>query len=250
MADTPQETEQKEMDFDLNDKGDVTAEVTTQSQRFAIAPLIAEFAGTFLLVGIVIRLAQQGTLGALGIALFLSILIVIFGGISGAHLNPAITLAQFFNRKMDGGKTVLYIIAQVLGALLALAALYALYKYGVGNKVSFIHVTVPKGKIIFSLLAEMFGSFIFGIGVGHAIYATDKPMLETGLSVGFGLFGGLMIGGSTTALNPAVATAIGAFSTVNKLLPDILVYFVGTTVGMTLGVTAYRFLREMHSADK
>lgn len=90
--------------------------------------LIAEIVGTFVLTGAVIRLAQGGTVGLVGIGLVLAILVVIFGVISGSHLNPAITIAQYVNRKIDGVKAVAYILAQVIGALAAFVVLYSVFQ--------------------------------------------------------------------------------------------------------------------------
>ncbi len=257
---------------------------TSEPLRFA--PLFAELLGTFALAGLVIKLAQGGTLGALGISLGLSVIICIFGAMSGAHLNPAITIAQLINRQIGWLKAIMYIVAQVLGALLALLVFHTLFKAGYDNSLysalaaqgitkdqvtqagglakfatannttlatmahqlgvsDFINVTIAKGAGVFTFVSEVLGSAIFGLGVGHAIYAEDKPMLETGLSVGFGLFGGLMLGGSTVILNPAVAVAVQAFKlgSFMTFLTPILVYVVGTIIGMTVGITAYRFLR-------
>ena len=113
----------------------------------------------------------------------------------------------------------------------------------------FISMPIAKGGEWIALAAEVLGSAVFGLGIGHAVYADKKPMLETGFSVGFALFAGLGLAGSTAILNPAVAAAIGAFQWGDGLASltfwaPILVYIIGTIVGMTIGITAYRYLRE------
>jgi glycerol uptake facilitator-like aquaporin len=85
--------------------------------------LIAELLGTFVLAGAVINLSGGGTISSVAIALVLAILVVVFGAISGGHLNPAITIAQYVNKKIDGVKATSYIVAQVIGAVLALGVL-------------------------------------------------------------------------------------------------------------------------------
>ncbi|MGE5309782.1 MAG: aquaporin [Sphaerimonospora mesophila] len=102
------------------------SKVTTKKTTSAPAPmlkpgaLIAELIGTFVLAAVVINLASNSNFGTIGIALVLAILVVVFGAVSGAHLNPAITIAQYVNKKIDGVKASAYIGSQVLGAVLAL----------------------------------------------------------------------------------------------------------------------------------
>ena len=83
------------------------------------AALIAELIGTFVITAVFIRLVNNSYYGLIGIALALAAMVIAFVGISGAHFNPAITLAQWINRKINGVKAVAYIVAQVLGAILA-----------------------------------------------------------------------------------------------------------------------------------
>ena len=268
----------------------MTETVEKPQEQLKISSLLAELIGTFALSAAVIRLAQQSTLGAIGIALILTLLIVIFAPMSGAHLNPAITIALLINKKVGWIKALAYIIAQLVGALLALLIFHSLWKAGLNQNlyvalqqyaasnssitppssaaavpafaksvnstvdalakslgIGFINVTIAKGGIGLALFTETLGSAVFGLGVGHAVYAEDKPMLETGLSIGIGLLAALMIGGSTVVLNPAVAAAVNAFSinpATSAFWIALLVYALGTCVGMYIGITAYRFLRE------
>ncbi len=260
--------------------------------------LIAELLGTFVLAGAVISLAANANFGVVGISLILAILVVIFGAISGAHLNPAITIAQYVNRKVGGVKAVTYIVSQVIGAILALVVLsgmaQASYNFpamvqktieaapysvpsedikkaggvekwadayggieavaaqvGLEDKApqTYTASKLDSGKEWVALLAEILGALVFGLGVGYAVFGKSKSRIEAGLAVGLGLLAGLVIGGATVILNPAVAGAIGGFHWANPFGADagvfwwpVLVYIVGTTVGMTAGVTAYRFL--------
>ncbi|MCL2173743.1 aquaporin [Candidatus Saccharibacteria bacterium] len=105
-------------------------EKLTFSEKVALlrpGALIAEFFGTFVLTATVINLTGGGLMTMMAIALILAMLVIIFGVVSGGHLNPAITIAQYVNRKIDGVKTVAYIFAQVLGALAAFGVLLGLF---------------------------------------------------------------------------------------------------------------------------
>lgn len=90
------------------------------------AALIAEAVGTFVLAAAFIQLASNTNYGTIGIALVLSIITIVFGAVSGSHFNPAVSIAQWINRKINGVKAVAYIVAQVLGAILAFFVLTGL----------------------------------------------------------------------------------------------------------------------------
>lgn len=81
--------------------------------------MLAELFGTFVFAAAVLRLATNNNFGAIAISLVFAVLVVVFGAISGAHLNPAITIAAWVNRKINGAKAFAYIVAQVVGASLA-----------------------------------------------------------------------------------------------------------------------------------
>lgn len=274
--------------------------VAPKAESFKIVPLIAEMFGTFILAALVIKFATGGITGAIAIAFGLTLLIMAFGAMSGAHLNPAVTIAMVINRKMPVVKGLFYIIAQVIGALLALIVMKAIYtatqdqtltqaliaKAGVTQDVitkaggvdkyldtiiqnyasqgqamtksqlltnlgvtEFINVSVAKGTEMITFFQEVLGSIIFGVGLGHALFAEKKSMLETGFAVGFGLLGGLMVGGATVILNPAMGVAVGAFTHMSNLPVALLIYVLGTVIGITIGMTAYRFLRQAALKD-
>jgi len=261
--------------------------------------LLGELLGTFILAGAVISLAQNHYYGAVGIALILAILVVVFGVVSGAHLNPAITIAQYVNRRIDGVKAVAYIIAQVLGAVLAFVVLHAIFTSTYDNSIMtalaaqgvtadqvnaagglakfaaqtpyatvdgvakalgitpFISAALTKGQEWVTFFSEILGSAIFGLGIGYAVFKKNKTAIETGLAVGVSLFAGLMIGGASVILNPAVAAAIGGFQWVNPFAAGamtfwwpVFIYILGTCIGMTAGFTIYRFVLKDAFAKK
>ena len=267
------------------------AKMTVSEKLMALKPgaLIAEFIGTFVLAAVVLNLAQNKNFGVLGISFALAALVMIFGSISGAHLNPAITIASYVNRKTDGVKTVAYILVQILGAVLAFVVMHALFTANFDNSVlaaltsqgygesvkqagglvefakqnnttvdaiaktlgvsNFTDVSIAGGQGWTTFFAEVIGSIVFGLGVGFAFFQKNKSKIETGLAVGLGLLGGLVVGGSVVVLNPAVAGALGAFTkgamfgeSAGTFWLALAVYALGTTVGMTIGVTIYRFI--------
>src|SRR5207249_8570117 len=97
---------------------------------------LAEFFGTFGLVfagtgAIVINHASNGAIGHAGIALTFGLIVMTmiyaFGDVSGAHLNPAVTIAFWAAGRLPGARVLPYVIAQVCGALLASGLLRVLF---------------------------------------------------------------------------------------------------------------------------
>ena len=105
--------------------------------------LIAEIFGTFILillgdgvvanVGLAPRLAPAGydwVTIALGWGFAVVIAVYVVGGVSGAHINPAVTIAVAVRRGFPWSKVIPYIIAQTVGAFLGAAAVYLIYRDG------------------------------------------------------------------------------------------------------------------------
>jgi glycerol uptake facilitator-like aquaporin len=263
--------------------------------------LIAEFIGAFVLTGAFFALFSGGTEGIIGISLVLIALVIIFGVISKAHFNPAVTIAMWANRKIGGVKTLLYVLVQVVGALLALLVFKAIYAASngidlfAGSEAMIIDNLINKqgisqemidqaggllefakangfdsiaamaerigvnlfvdnnisGNGLAAFFAELVGAIIFGLAAGVAYLKAHKPVVKA-LALGFGLFAGIVIGGSTVILNPAVAAALGSFShgwgvggaawNVADIMWPIITYVVATIAGVIIGLTSYRFL--------
>ncbi len=76
---------------------------------------IAEFIGTLVLVYVILATGQ-----ALAIGLALALIIMVIGGISGGHVNPAVSFAMYLGGKLSQEELIPYIIAQVSGGIVAL----------------------------------------------------------------------------------------------------------------------------------
>jgi MIP family channel proteins len=105
--------------------------------RGLVRELLAEFLGTFVLivfgVGVVaqVMLSKQANGGYLSINIAWGLAVAmgcyVSAGVTGAHLNPAVTLALAVHRKLPWGKVVPYSIAQIAGAFVASAVVYMTY---------------------------------------------------------------------------------------------------------------------------
>lgn len=107
-------------------------EATFTEKLAALNParLAAELVGTFILTAVFIRLINNTNYGLIVIALTISALVMI----GRVHLNPAITFARWILRKIDGVKAATFIVAQVLGAVLAFFTLTGINNAGFDYK--------------------------------------------------------------------------------------------------------------------
>jgi len=195
---------------------------------------ITEFIGTFFLV---LSVALTGN--ALAIGATLMVMIFAGGHISGAHYNPAVTVAVLTRGKISGADAVAYIIVQLIGA--ALAALLARWYLADTN-------IVPldlDGKIPKALIAELVGTFALAYVVLNV--ATSKATTGNsyyGLAIGFTVFAmasafGPISGG---AFNPAVA--VGATVVQLFALKNIWIYLVACFAGGFFAGIVFNYLNQ------
>jgi len=165
-------------------------------------------------------------------------MIYAIGHISGAHINPAVTLGFALVRHFPWRQVPLYWAAQLAGAVAASLALRALF-----GLVADLGATVPAGSDVQSLGLEILLSF-FLMFVIMAV-ATDVRAVGQGAALAIGSVVGLaaIMGGpiSGASMNPArsFAPALVALEFASHW-----VYWVGPVVGMALAAACYRLLRE------
>ncbi len=229
------------------------------SQPKVLASLAAEFVGTFLLTAII--LASSGQPLALIFGLMAIVLIV--GNVSGAHVNPLITVGAWATKRIGHFKMLGYIIAQLLGAMLAFVVLKAfvdaapavsqeaLY-YGETAASLFTASKIPAGYEWGILLAELLGSFIFAFAVAHVTADKKHNSTSVALGVGGGLFVAVMIASSaanmlkgSSILNPAAAIALQAFTVKEtNTLWAIAIYVGAALIGGLAGFGFSELLRK------
>jgi aquaporin Z len=198
---------------------------------------ITEFIGTMFLVLVVGVAAIGGAAGAmapLAIGSILMVMIFAGGHISGAHYNPAVTLAVLVRGKINMGDAITYWIAQVGGALAAWAI--ATFIFDVEGPDTSAVKSVGQG-----LGAEILGTFALAYVVLNT--ATAKGTNGNsfyGLAIGFTVvacaftFGGYSGG----AFNPSVA--IGACLMKGFVWSDLWIYLVGCLTGGALAGLVFK----------
>lgn len=207
---------------------------------------IAELIGTFALVfcgtgAIVINDVTNGTVSHVGIGitfgLIVTVMIYTFGSISGAHINPAVSIAFSFTDRFDRKRLLGYIIAQLLGAFLASGVLSMLFRDHEN-----LGATIPFGSWEQSFVLEIILTYFLMLVI--LFVSQNKSIGQfTGIAVGAtvmleALFAGPITGAS---MNPArsIAPAI-----VSGNIADLWVYIVAPIVGAVLASLTWKYMKE------
>jgi aquaporin Z len=208
----------------------------------------AEILGTFLLVfigtGSVVLGGLGGALplaqGFIGLAFGIGLIAAAYaiGPISGAHLNPAVTIGVFLAGRMPAGDVVGYIIAQIIGAILATVAIALIVGFGLpgGYAASGWGASFTSTQ---ALIAEIIATFVF-VTVILGVTAGKHTNMLAGLVIGLTLaaihFAFIPVSGSS--LNPARSIGPALFSGA-EALSALWVYIVGPVIGGALaGIVA------------
>ena len=125
----------------------------------------AEFIGTFMLVflgtgAVVIAKADTLTIG-LAFGLTVTVMAYAFGGVSGGHFNPAVSIAMMINKRLEAKDGVFYIVAQFLGAIVASGLLSVLINALDLSRTGFGQTDFPKIGAGVAFLVEVIVTFSF-----------------------------------------------------------------------------------------
>lgn len=219
----------------------------------------AEFFGTFWLVfagtGAAVLAASLGAsgIGLVGVALAFGLTVVTMayavGHISGAHFYPAITIGLWAGGRFPAAKIPVYIVAQVLGAVSASAALYAIavgkagFSLSSGFAANGYGAHSPSGyNLTSAIIIELLMTFIFVFvihGVTHRRASASMAPLAIGLTLT--LIHLVSIPVDNTSVNPARSLAPALFVG-GWALSQLWVFIVFPIVGSVVGGLAYRYI--------
>jgi MIP family channel proteins len=210
----------------------------------------AELVGTFLLVFFIcgfvsVTAPREFSLVGLALTHAFALMIVVYalGGTSGAHVNPAVTIALWTSKKISTPNAIVYIVCQVIGAVLAALVVLLLFK-SAGDPVNYGTPAINgdvinNGSVWLGMIAEALGTFaLMWVIMGVAVNPRGEAALA-GVAIG-GALGvaelifGLATGGS---FNPArwfgPALISGEFT-------DAWIYIVGPVIGALVAAVGYR----------
>ena len=216
----------------------------------------AEFVGTFVLVFIGCGSATLAGkyIGFVGIAFAfgLSVLAMVYaiGGISGCHINPAISISMFASGKMNAKDTVIYVIVQCVGAVIAAAVIYAI---AIGNPGYSLAVNglgqngydaaSPGGFSMTSgFIAEVVLTFIFLLVIYGSLSET-APKGFAGISIGLSLVLIHLVGIPITGTSVNPARSLGPAVIVGgTALNQLWLFWVAPIIGGLLAAGVWRLL--------
>jgi MIP family channel proteins len=219
---------------------------------------IAELVGTFILVfgGTAVAVAAilaRPTAGAaydslaiaLAFGLTLSAVVAAIGHVSGAHVNPAVTLGMAAAGKFPWKYTPIYLVAQLVGAVLAALATWLTFG-GPGRSEAKLAATYPAQGVgdLQAFIVEILITFIL-VFVVMAVATDDRaPAAIAPIAVGFALAVGVFIAGPVTGGSVNPVRSLGPMIVAGDLT-SVWLYILGPIIGGLLGALLYdRFMAQ------
>jgi len=217
------------------------ASTTVDIARRTAAEAVGTFALVFAGAGAIMVDAKTGDLGHAGVAIAFGLVIMVMvyavGHVSGAHLNPAVSLAFALTRHFPWPRLAAYWAAQVAGAVAAAALLR-----GSLGDVANVGATLPSGSDRQSFLWEVVLTFFLMFVI--VAVATDTRAVGEAAAIAIGATVGLdaMVGGpiSGASMNPARSLGPALVATD---LDALWIYLTAPFLGAALGALAYGLLR-------
>ncbi|XP_010242173.1 PREDICTED: aquaporin NIP1-1-like [Nelumbo nucifera] len=209
--------------------------------------LIAEVFGTYFLIfagcaSVIVNLSKDKVVTFPGICVVWGLVVMVMvysvGHISGAHFNPAVTIAFATCRRFPWKQVPAYVVAQVLGSTLASGTLRLLFD----GKPEHFFGTIPAGSNLQSLVLEFIISFYLMFVISGV--ATDNRAIGelAGLAVGATVLLNVLIAGPISGASMNPARTLGPAFIANRF-EGIWVYMVGPICGTVSGAWAYNIIR-------
>ncbi|WBO86431.1 aquaporin [Hymenobacter yonginensis] len=206
---------------------------------------VSEVLGTFAIVfcgtgAIIINQETHGAITHVGVAmtfgLIVSAMIYALGNVSGAHFNPAVTVAFTIAGRFAGRQVLPYIVSQLTGAVLASAVLRYLFPAN-----ALLGATLPTGAEGQSFVLEFILTYFLMLVILNVACGSKEQGLFAGLAIGAvvlleAMFAGPICGAS---MNPARSVAPAL---VSGHLEHLWLYLVAPTVGAIAAVFTWQFL--------
>jgi len=206
---------------------------------------IAEIIGTFTLVfcgtgAIIVNQETNGTITHAGIAITFGLIVMAMiyalGPVSGAHLNPAVSIAFTVAKRFPLKQLLPYIISQFIGAILASLILKYLFPAN-----QFLGATIPHGSELQSFILELLLTFFLMLVIINVATGSKEQGMFAGLAIGStvlleAMFAGPICGAS---MNPArsLAPAIISGHTVH-----VWIYLTATVIGAVAAIPLWKYL--------
>ncbi len=214
---------------------------------------VAELLGTFALVfcgtgAIVINQQTDGAVTHVGIAItfgaIVMAMIYTLGSISGAHLNPAVTIAFTIAKRFQLKQVLPYVVAQLAGGLLASLAVKFLFPTN-----ETLGATLPAGTALQSFILEFILTFFLMLVIINVATGSKEQGMFAGLAIGSTVLLEAMFAGpvSGASMNPArsISPAI-----VSGHTEHLWIYIVATISGAAIAIPVWKFLKHKNEQNE
>ncbi len=208
---------------------------------------LSELIGTYGLVffgtgAIVINDQAGGVITHLGVAIAFGLVVMAmiyaFGQISGAHINPAVTIAFWYSKSFPGKEVLPYIISQLTGGLLASATLWLVFPFH-----PTLGSTIPSDTALQSFILEVILTFFLMIVIINVSTGSKEIGVLAGIAIGATVLLEALVAGPITgaSMNPVRSIAPAVFS---GKLTHLWIYITAPVIGALLAILANRILKK------
>jgi len=219
----------------------------------------SELIGTFVLVfmgcGSAVIAGRSDQIGLVGIsfAFGLSVLVMAYaiGGVSGCHINPAVSISMLAAGKMNARDAAIYVVSQCVGATIGAAALYAvavgrpqynLALNGLGQN-GYDAASLGGYSMASAFIAEVILTFIFLLVI-HGSTSEKAPKGFAGIAIGLSLVLIHLVGIPITGTSVNPARSLGPAVIVGGVaLSQLWLFWIAPIIGALLAAAAWRFLQ-------
>jgi len=207
---------------------------------------ISEFIGTFALVfagtgAVIVNSQTDGTISHLGIAAtfgaIIMTMIYALGNISGAHFNPAVTIAFTVVKRFKLKEVLPYVISQVAGALLASTLLKVLFPDD-----DTLGTALPAGSEMQSFILELIITFFLMLVIISVAHGSKEQGMFAGLAIGSTIMLNIIFAGPITggSMNPARSLAPAILS---GHFEHLWIYILAPILGACAAVLTWNYIR-------
>jgi aquaporin Z len=217
----------------------------------------AEFIGTFWLVlggcgsAVLAAAFPEVGIGLVGVSLAFGLTVVTMayaiGHISGCHLNPAVSIGLWAGGRFEAGKLLPYIVAQVLGAVVAGGVLYVIASGKAGFELSAGFASNGYGEhspggysLVAALVCEVVMTMVFLVIIlGSTSKRAPSGFAPLAIGLGLTLIHLISIPVTNTSVNPARSTGVAVFVG-DWAVSQLWLFWLAPIVGAVLGAMAYK----------
>jgi aquaporin Z len=205
-----------------------------------------EAVGTFALVfagcgAIVVNDGFPGTLGHLGVCIVFGLIVMAviyaFGNVSGAHINPAVTIAFVVAHRFEARLALPYIASQLAGAVAAAMLLRVLF-----GAHPTLGATLPSGSLLQSFVLEVVLSFLLMLVILNVSTGHMEKGIMAGVAIGGTVALEALVGGPVSGASMNPARSFGP-AIASGELADLWIYFAAPIIGMALACPMCRIVQ-------